>query len=110
MQTVKYNDKVIISNLQIANGLRKKMIGLLNKKWISKSEGLLLVDCYMIHTFFMKFEIDVFFLDKNKIIKKIYEGLKPYRITNYIHHSDVLETKSGLAKKYKIKVGDVLEF
>lgn len=110
MQTVKYNGKVIISELQIADGWIKKMVGLLNKTGISENEGLLLVDCCGIHTFFMRFEIDVFILSKNKKIMKIYEGLKPYKITDYIYNSDVLETKAGLADKYKIKVGDVLEF
>lgn len=111
MQVVKYNGKVIISKLDIANTPMEKMIGLLMRKKIGEEEGLLLVGCRCIHTFFMKFEIDAFFLNKSKKILKIYKNVSPWRITGYIRDAVyVLETAGGIADRYNLKEGDNLEF
>lgn len=107
---IKYKDKIIIEKLTIADDFKKRMIGLLNRKNMESNEGLLLYNCKQIHTFFMKFPIDVFFLDKNKKIIKIYEEIKPFKITNYIKNAKyALEAKAGISKKYKLKVGDILD-
>ncbi|WP_407454895.1 DUF192 domain-containing protein [Methanobrevibacter sp.] len=60
-----------------------------------------------IHTHFMRFEIDVYFLDKNKIIfekttLKPWKLYKPKKQASYI-----LETKKD---RLKLKIGDKLEF
>ncbi|MDP4090058.1 MAG: DUF192 domain-containing protein, partial [Bacillota bacterium] len=43
-------------------------------------EAMLFKDCSSIHTFFMRFDIDVYFLDENMEIIKIVEGLKPGKV------------------------------
>jgi len=44
-----------------------------------KSFSLLIKNCNSIHTCFMKFNIDVFCLDKNFNVVKIYKNIKPFR-------------------------------
>ena len=60
-----------------------------------------------IHTMFMRFEIDVYFIDENK---RVFEkaSLKPWRFYKAKKQAKyVLETKKGLLK---IKIGDYLDF
>lgn len=60
-----------------------------------------------IHTHFMRFEIDVYFLDKNKIIFEK-TTLKPWKLYNPKKQASyILETKKD---RLKLKIGDKLEF
>lgn len=60
-----------------------------------------------LHTFFMKFEIDVYFLDKNKVIfeKTSLKPWKVYKPKKSAHY--ILETKK---KFLNLRSGDILEF
>jgi uncharacterized membrane protein (UPF0127 family) len=53
------------------------MIGLLNRKALAQGEGLLLDRCYGIHTFGMRFPIDVVFLDKELRVMRAVPALPP---------------------------------
>lgn len=89
-----------------ADTFLKRFIGLMGKK---DFDGCLvftnLVDS-SIHTFFMRFMIDVYFLDENKIIfDKV--SLKPWRFYNPEKQAKfILETKKD---RLKLKIGDCLD-
>jgi len=66
--------------------------------------------CSSIHTLFMRINIDVIFLNKEK---KVIEtaNISPwkfYKPKNKAHY--ILELKEGSIEKYEIKVGDKLDF
>lgn len=85
----------------------KRFKGLMGKKEFD--EGLLFTNLKdsSIHTLFMRFEIDVYFIDKNKIIyDKV--TLKPWKFYNPKKQAEyILETKKD---KLKLKIGDCLDF
>jgi len=85
-----------IMQLYIADTLSKRFLGYMLRKQ-PHHEGILLKPCNSIHTYFMRFDIDVLFVDKNlKVIKKINE-LKPGKIIMPVKGAAfVIETKSGL--------------
>ena len=59
--------------------------------------GLLIPNCRQIHTFFMRFSIDLFFLDKDMNTIKTVRGLKPWKISPFVHNAKfVLEVPAGL--------------
>lgn len=70
--------------------------GLLGRDGLEPGEGLWIVPCAMIHTFFMRFSLDVVFLDKELRVVKAIEGLKPWRLSPWVWgaHS-VLELAAG---------------
>ena len=77
--------------------------------WIVLGEGLWIVPCPTIHTFFMKFAIDVLFLDKNLKVVRIIENMKPWRLSPWVYSAhSVLELAGGVLKG-SISVGDQLE-
>ena len=55
-------NKVVVENLKIAEKYSEKMKGLLGRNEIAADEGLLIKNCNWVHTFFMKFPIDIVFL------------------------------------------------
>jgi len=83
--------------------------GLLGRKSLAADEGLWIVPCPMIHTFFMKFPIDVIFLKRDLSVARVIEGLKPWRLSPWVlaAHS-VLELQGGVLKG-SVRVGDRLE-
>jgi uncharacterized membrane protein (UPF0127 family) len=58
----------------------QKACGLLGKKTMSRQEALFIPGCRSIHTFFMKFDIDVVFVNGDNKALKIVHNLKPFRL------------------------------
>ncbi|HKL42539.1 MAG TPA: DUF192 domain-containing protein [Clostridia bacterium] len=73
------------------------------------------LDCYIletngIHTFFMKFPIDVIYLDKNKEVIKKREKMKPYQLASIsLKCKYVLEFRNEQFIK-KVNIGDIIHF
>lgn len=83
--------------------------GLLGRSSMEAGEGLWIVPCPMIHTFFMKFAIDVLFLDKTLKVVRVIENLKPWRLSPWVWSArSVLELPAG-ALAGGVSVGDRLE-
>lgn len=94
IKVLKYNVKTIL-NVFIADSFINRLFGYMFRK-SPHHDAILLTPCNSIHTFFMKFNIDVLFLSADmKIIKKI-ENLKPGQVINKIPGAKmVLESKEG---------------
>ena len=74
-------EKLISSKVRIADTILDRMVGLLKTDSLSDGESLLIEPCNSIHTFFMKFNIDVIFLDKDLKVVKIFRDMPPWRMT-----------------------------
>ncbi|MCD6226213.1 MAG: DUF192 domain-containing protein [Candidatus Aenigmarchaeota archaeon] len=107
-----------IKNVKVANSIISKIKGLIFKK-----KGRLLLkfwfqDYHKIWMLFMKFPIDLVFIDKNKKIVDIIENIKPitFDIKTWKIYSPkkkckyILEVESGLVKSKKFSIGDQLAF
>lgn len=98
------------TRIKIANSLRDKSFGLIGWKNWKGLDGLLLRDSNSIHTFFVRFPIDVVFLDKDYQIIKLVENLKPFSFSPIVWKaSHVLELPTGSIKKYSLKTGDKID-
>jgi len=83
--------------------------GLLGRDSLAADEGLWIVPCPMIHTFFMRFPIDVVFLDSELRAVRVIEDLRPWRISPWVLSArSVLELAGGVLKG-SVCVGDRLE-
>ena len=84
--------------------------GLLKRTGLEPGEGLYIVPCEAVHCFFMKFTIDVLFLDRNKRVVKAVPSLKPWRISACFRAHSVLELPEGSIASTGTSPGDQLEF
>ncbi|MDD5725130.1 MAG: DUF192 domain-containing protein [Candidatus Omnitrophica bacterium] len=66
----KSKNTVLAENLLLADTPFRRMIGLLGKDSLHAGQALLLAPCNSVHTFFMRFAIDLIFLDKNDMVIK----------------------------------------
>lgn len=83
--------------------------GLLGRSGMARQEGLWIVPCPMIHTFFMKFSIDVLFLDREQKVVRVLEGLKPWRLSPWVWRAHSVLELAGGALQGSVAVGDRLE-
>ena len=73
-------------------------------------DGLWIVPCRGVHTFAMKFPIDVIYLDGNKFVVHMEENLQPWRVAKVsLRAASVLELPGNTLKSTRTAVGDEIE-
>jgi uncharacterized protein len=78
---------------------------------LEPGEGLWIYPTQAIHTFGMRFPIDVAFLDRRLRIKRVYHQLAPFRWTTLVWGArSVLELASGSLASTGTAIGDELHF
>jgi uncharacterized membrane protein (UPF0127 family) len=82
--------------------------GLLGRR-LGDNEGLLITPCSAVHSFGMRYPIDVVFLDRNHIVKKVVTNLRPWRIASCIGSRSVLELPVGAVQRLALTPGLPLE-
>ena len=96
--------------IEVADSFIKRLLGLMGRKKIPQGQGLLLSPCNSIHMFFMRFSIDVIYLDKNYVIKKIVRNVKPFiGISICLKAESVIEMAAGEADRLDLRIGNVFE-
>lgn len=81
------------------------MMGLLGRSSLPADEGLLLVPAWSIHTWFMRFPIDVVFLDAEGRVLRVVERMRPWRLVSVRHARAVVELAAGVAARLDIREG-----
>jgi uncharacterized membrane protein (UPF0127 family) len=73
-------------------------------------EGLWIVPCHGVHTFAMRFPIDVVYLDRGKLVVHIEENLKPWRLAAVrMSAASVLELPGQTLNSTRTAIGDEIE-
>jgi uncharacterized protein len=102
----KTTNEILLPTVEVANSFLKRLIGLMGRKNLVNS-ALWIPDCDSIHTSFMRFSIDLAFVDKKMNVVAIKHQVKPWRLVLPITNAfGVFEMPSGTATR--ISVGDVL--
>ena len=100
----------IAHQVEQANTFWARLKGLMFRRKLAVQTGLLLDPCPQIHTCFMRFNIDVIFVDKNNRVIAVMEHLKPWRMTKfYTCARRVLELPEGTLQG-RVHIGDELIF
>src|ERR1700677_5319142 len=103
-------DTMLADRALIADSSKTRNIGLLKHERLERGEGLWIAPCEGVHTFGMKFPIDVVFLNRKKKILKIRPNMVKRRISFSILAHSVLELPAGTLEKTQTAAGDQLEF
>ncbi len=94
----------------VANTSQKRRTGLLKHESLPDGEGLWIAPCEAVHTFGMKFPIDVIFLSKRKEVLKIRPEMARRRMALCLRAHSVLELPAGKAAQTRTEPGDQLAF
>ncbi len=91
----------------IADNFLTRLEGLMFREKLPPDTGLLLAPCNSVHMCFMRFAIDVVYLDKEYRILKIVRNLKPWTGLSFCRQAySTLELNVGDAEKYYLIVGE----
>jgi hypothetical protein len=81
-----------------AESFGSRLFGLLARRRLSRGEALLLAPCASVHTCFMRYAIDVVFLNRRGRVLKVVERLPPWRWTGCRGAHATLELRAGQAR------------
>jgi uncharacterized protein len=99
----------VAGNVGMANNSSRRRTGLLKHTALPEGDGLWIVPCESVHTFAMKFPIDVIYLNRKQVVVKIRANMVRSRISFCLRAHSVLELPAGWAAKVGLQVGDQLE-
>ncbi len=96
--------------LEVADTAAKRNKGLLGRERLDPGEGLWIRPCQAVHTFFMRFPIDLIYLDRKNRIRKLASEVRPWRLSACLRAHSVMELSAGTIRQTQTQRGDALEF
>ncbi len=101
--------ELLAHHVQMASSMVDRMAGLLGRAGLAPGEGLLIRRCRAIHTWFMRFTIDVVFIDRASRVVAVQPSVPPWRMSSIVWDArDVIELPAGTVQTVRLRVGDEL--
>ena len=111
------DQNAVIEKCQVADTFKRRLIGLMGRKGLDSKEGLFFPHCKSVHTWGMRFSIDLIFVQKLNennqcVVTSCHTRIKPWRLFPVFdkHAWGVLELSTGTIEEQKIEKGDWLCF
>jgi uncharacterized membrane protein (UPF0127 family) len=110
VSVVRDDGTVVCERCSVADRLWPRLRGLLGRDGLQPGEGILLRPAGSVHTLFMRFPIDVVFLDRELVVVGVRPGMAPWRAAAVRGARSTLELAAGEAARRGVEVGDRLRF
>ena len=101
---------VLAERVEMAEDGATRSKGLLGRDGLGPGEGLWIVPCESVHTFGMRFSIDLVYVDRKKRVRKVRSDVTPWRMSACLSAYSVIELAAGAIRASKTEPGDELEF
>ena len=98
--------RIICDSVTVADGAFRRLKGLLGRRWLEPDEGIVLRPAWSIHTAFMRFPIDVVFVDAELTVIRIEPALRPFRTASCRGAREVVELAAGECERRGLATGD----
>ncbi|MGB0065859.1 MAG: DUF192 domain-containing protein [Terracidiphilus sp.] len=100
---------ILAVQLEKAHTAAARNKGLLGRESLQPGEGLWIAPCESVHTFFMRFPIDLVYLDRKLRVKKVRHSVGAWRMSACLTAHSVLELPAGTAAATRTQRGDQIE-
>ncbi len=101
---------ILADEAKMADTFFTRLVGLLNRNSLKKGEALILAPSNCIHSLFMRFTIDVIFLDKTGKVIGAITSFKPFRLSPvYFNASLTIELPKGVIQSTHTQPGDIIQ-
>jgi uncharacterized membrane protein (UPF0127 family) len=100
------DERVICEYCVLADTLPRRLRGLLGTRELIPGEGIVLRPGWSIHTAFMRYPIDVVFVDADQVVLRTVEALRPWRTALCRGAHDVVELANGECARRGLEAGD----
>jgi uncharacterized membrane protein (UPF0127 family) len=102
------NGRILADRIATAFDSKSRRQGLLGREGLPGQSALIIAPTNAIHTFFMRFAIDVAFISKDGRVLKTYHALRPWRVAGALRAQAVVELPSGALFDADVQPGDRL--
>src|SRR5688572_16982084 len=98
--------RVVAESVIVADSTFRRLRGLLGRGDLPSGHGVLLRPAWSIHTAFMRFPIDVVFLDPDQVVIKIVPNLTPFKTASCRGAREIIELRAGECERRGLALGD----
>ena len=99
---------IICERCDVSDRARHRIRGLLGRPELDPSEGMLLRPAWSIHTAFLRYPIDVLFVNGEQVVIRKVDNLKPWRTALCRGAREVVELAAGACERLGIEPGQRL--
>lgn len=112
VQFLRRDDQLLATPLQVekTETALERTRGLLGKPAMSDNQGFWIAPCNSVHTFGMRYPLDIVYLDRQQQISRIKPHLKPFRVSWYLLARSVIELRAGAVEALGLRAGDELHW
>ena len=98
--------RIVCDRVVVADRAHRRMRGLLGRRALRAGEGMVLRPAWSIHTAFMRFPIDVVFLDADQVVLRVEPGVRSWRTVSCRGAREIVEMAAGECRRRGLEVGD----
>ena len=106
----KTQDRIVAGKVIKADTPATRAKGLLGRDSLTSGEGMWIVPCAMIHTFFMRFNLDILFFNRDLEVVRVQEDMKPWRMSPWVWKAHSVLELAGGSLQGSVRRGDRFEF
>ena len=99
---------IVATFVEVAATRAARRRGLLGRDTLPEGAALVITRSNAVHTFGMRFPLDVIFVDGTGVVRKIVRGLRPWRLAASPLARNVVELTAGQLPDDRVQVGDRL--
>lgn len=107
--TIAATDVMVVSDVELADSMWKRGRGLLGRSSLAPDEGMRFEPASSLHMLFMRFAIDVIYVDRDERVVKLVRNFKPWRFSWARGARTAYELPVGSIDRSGVGVGDLLE-
>jgi len=98
--------RIVCDSVTVADSTLRRMRGLLGRRALPSGEGVVLRPAWSIHTAFMRFPIDVVFVDAEQVVMRVEPALRPFKTASCRGAREVVELAAGECEQKGLTAGD----
>lgn len=99
----------LFPDVEVLDGTFERMKGLLGRDSLPAGAAVLIGRCSSVHTFFMRFSIDLVFLDAAGVVVRLVPAVRPFRMAwGGVRARSVVEARAGAIAEQCLALGDCL--
>lgn len=100
--------RCVVRKVWKASSSWERMRGLLGRAPLGNDEALLLEPCGSVHSFGMRYALDLVYVDRRGCVRKLVYGMRPGRLSASLGAHATIEFAAGKLAVTGIKMGDRL--
>ena len=104
------DSRVLADQVEVADRFWQRAVGLMGRRNLPPGHALLITPCSAVHTFFMRFPLDLVFIDRNFRVARIIREVRPARLCSGGRQAyAVLEAQPGWLPENALPIGTPLK-